>query len=321
MKKLFDTVFGGIFAIAGILFFTVIGATIGGLVGEFTWGDHISPPLSGFVLGGIVGFAPPFYNFIVAPVQKRQQERRSAAQSRIRKRNDNAAAEVARMQNLATNIVANAGAAVRDFGSLPPLLINSKESASRAVSCYKDGAFSPFWSAIEQAYSSLGDYRSAAVRIEEAAQKHSTLIATYIRAGGNPTSISEFPVRVDSSTVTTTLIAASEDLGRMVYEAQKHPTFAQIWEQRRTTAAVVAGFANLEHAVNGMRAALTSAMYSLGESLNNSHSRVEFALSGMSSNLELASSQQAGAMQQLMNQASQIREQIYYQTWGHYPLL
>ena len=52
-------------------------------------------------------------------------------------------------------------------------------------------------------------------------------------------------------------------LGETVYKAQKDQHFSVIWEQRRTTAAVIMGFRNLDEAVGGMSKVLARSVRDL----------------------------------------------------------
>lgn len=63
-----------------------------------------------------------------------------------------------------------------------------------------------------------------------------------------------------------------------MYEAQRDPVFAQIREQRRTTAAVVAGFASLDHAVGRMGGAIAASVSDLAGTLEHAESTVSAAV-------------------------------------------
>ncbi len=58
-----------------------------------------------------------------------------------------------------------ARSAVEDLDRMPDLLSSAAASYSRARETFADGAFSPFWSAIESSFRDLGQYLAAADRI------------------------------------------------------------------------------------------------------------------------------------------------------------
>ena len=218
-------------------------------------------------------------------------------------------------------IVNNSLTALENFQHLPHYISATGKCAESATVRYKDGAFSPFWSDIEQAYANLADYRSAVVDIGKAADKHSKLVMKMLNAGGDSRPYAHFPVEFDQEKLRKPLLEASEDLEKMVYEAQKHPVFAQIWEQRRTTSAVIAGFANLEIAVRDMSEALSDAIDYLAQEFVSSSSIVEqmFLLETKhSAGLLEANHQQTMALKEISDKVSQVNAEVYYQNWGHY---
>ncbi|MGB5040125.1 MAG: hypothetical protein WBO67_04175, partial [Nitrospira sp.] len=114
---------------------------------------------------------------------------------------------------------------------------------------------------------------------------HADEVARLAELGGNAGALAVFPVRIDQQRNQDLIDSATRSLSDMVYQAQKLPTFAQIWEQRRTTAAVVAGFSNLETAVSRLGSSLSGSIRSLSESLSASSSRVDASVKQMSGSL------------------------------------
>lgn len=304
---------------AGILVAGSIGALAGGYIQQSQTGTN--PPMLGITAGALVATSPLLYMWVVVPLRNRRRAQLAEQDARERARIQSIQEANNRRRQLADGIVSNARLAIDRFEAMPGHLRTADAWTLRAVECYQDKAFSPFWSAVESAYSSLADYRRAVDTINECATTHPDKVAALAAAGGDPTAIAEFPVALDLDRVNRTLEQATTQLGRMVYQAQKHPTFAQIWEQRRTTAAVIAGFANLESAVNNMGSALIASVHSLGDSLTRSSGRVESTLKGMSAGLSTVQQEQAYAMQELSRKAGNIRSELYHQNWGHYPLL
>ena len=208
---------------------------------------------------------------------------------------------------------------------LPGWLAAADDSARLAVEHYQDGAFSPFWSDIEQAYRFLAEYRDSVIAISQAAGRHAALVEDMLREGGDPGPYSRFPVTLDDNRIKGALNDATQDLESMTYEAQKDPVFAQIWEQRRLTSAVVSGFANLETAVRDMKRAVVESIESMERNIIDSNIRVEQAIEMAKSDISLhlldASKEQAESMQRLIGKVGEVEREVYRQNWGHYSIL
>lgn len=230
-----------------------------------------------------------------------------------------------RLVRIAQSITNNSELAIDAMRRLPDLLAAADNNARLAVTHYQDGAFSPFWSDIEQAYRFLAEYRDSVIAISQAADRHAALVEDMLREGGDPSPYSYFPVTLDENRIKNILNDATRDLGSMTYEAQKDPVFAQIWEQRRLTSAVVSGFANLETAVRDMGWAVVESIESMGRNIIDSNVRVERAIETAKSDISLhlldASKEQSESMQRLIGKVGEVEREIYRQNWGHYSLL
>lgn len=77
-----------------------------------------------------------------------------------------------------------------------------------------------------------------------------------------------FPVQLNQVAAVGAAQPLLFGLDAITYEAQRNVVFAQIWEQRRTTAAVVQGFANLEAAVNQLATTIRASSASLAHALS-----------------------------------------------------
>ncbi|GAA4353214.1 hypothetical protein [Microbacterium rhizosphaerae] len=177
---------------------------------------------------------------------------------------DRAAEDAAkhRAKRLAAEVDERSERAVELFESLPKWLDNSASWVADARKHFAAGAFSPFWSSIENAYAALGAYNGNVRAIENLATRYRADVTELHRLESRVFPAA-FPIDLDDVRATAAAEEAARQLGGVVYEAQRHPVFAQIWEQRRTTAAVSAGFANLEDAVNRMSLSLQSSVAGL----------------------------------------------------------
>ena len=276
---------------------------------------------------------------------RRQRERRAQAER------DRIAAETARQQaaaakqraiqdradrraNLASSLLTNANSAVSSMEQMPRILARAQARLKKAQAFYADGAFSPFWSAIEESYAALEQYISAADAIRDSASKHATLVKQIVALGGDPKGITDFPIRLDEAGLRSSYSETLQALDAQVLTAQKQVAFAQIWEQRRTTAAVIQGFANLEQAVSRMNSRLDASMRSLGGAIERSRDDVTSSLQILQTTLAApapvaapavapvaASNDQVAQMRQLVSHADSIRRELFLQGHGRYPFV
>ena len=261
--------------------------------------------------------------------QKEAELRERQAREKVEKARELAARKSRekreRLARIAQYITNNSESAIESMQCLPGWLAAADDSARLAVEHYQDGAFSPFWSDIEQAYRFLAEYRDSVIAISQAAGRHAALVEDMLREGGDPGPYSRFPVTLDDNRIKGALNDATQDLESMTYEAQKDPVFAQIWEQRRLTSAVVSGFANLETAVRDMKRAVVESIESMERNIIDSNIRVEQAIEMAKSDISLhlldASKEQAESMQRLIGKVGEVEREVYRQNWGHYSIL
>lgn len=311
---------------ATVLWYAAVVTWYAGLVGGFVgifwlWGNGDTPFFKAAGEGAGVAAAAALACWALWAGADASKQRRAAEESARARQAADAKALAEQRAEGRRQILANATRAVEQLEALPRHMTAAKANTERAAACFADGAFSPFWSAIEAAYGDLGQYAQAVQTIDSLAKSHAGLVSHLVRTGGNPGALAEFPVHLERSRVEKQLADATQDLSRRVYEAQKVPVFAQIWEQRRTTAAVIAGFANLEQAVNRMGATITSSLSSMEASLVQSGREVHAQLDRMASSGEAASHQQVAALSALNARAERIHNEVYRQNWGVYPVL
>lgn len=153
--------------------------------------------------------------------------------------------------------------AMRLLEFLPREFPQAVEALKESRGHHVNGAFSPFWSSIERAYIHLGNLNAALAQILDHAETHSRTLRSLDPASKNYDELSFFPTGIDLLGLKAAVLKVEQEISDLVYEAQKEPVYAQIWEQRRTTAAVVTGFANLESAVYEMRGSLTRSIVDL----------------------------------------------------------
>jgi len=182
--------------------------------------------------------------------------------------------------NQLSNVAQNSSDSAREYSRLPQLLGHIHESFKSAEGHFDEKAYSPFWSSIERAYGGLAEYYANLLKLKGLAARHGELCSAFRRTYGTNGDLEQFPLSQDSvEAASSAADAAARKLGELVYRAQKITSFAIIWEQRRTTAAVVAGFGSLEQAVSTMSGRLNGAIASLAMSVEDL-SKVNLATNG-----------------------------------------
>ncbi|SHT79112.1 Uncharacterised protein [Mycobacteroides abscessus subsp. abscessus] len=140
--------------------------------------------------------------------------------------------------------------------SIPALLQSVGANLNVADQEFQRGAFSPFWAAIEEATMHLG-------AIAEGLQKFEVLIAQHKEASAAVAArfnqqTPRFPVVLRDIYTVEDAQGLSQRMDTLVARAQTNYQFASIFEQRRTSAILIAGFQNLGSAISGMTARITS---------------------------------------------------------------
>lgn len=208
----------------------------------------------------------------IKEIERSEEQQRQAALDARKERKTKE--ERQKRERCLTKIHEACDGSVDAFEMLPADLKNAYDWLQAAQQHFGNNAYSPFWQAIENAYSTLGYFRMRIDYIETQARQYSIAVQEYRTAGGSD-HVPSFPVKMDM----TNAARASESIVRVangvVYRAQCEPVFAQIWEQRRTTAAVVLGFANLEQAVAGMDNSVNASVNLLASTLNDIPGDVE----------------------------------------------
>lgn len=312
-------VFGGY---VGIMFGAFIGQTSGS-------GD---PPVGSSFLGGAIGsliLTALIHRLIIEHNKAKKPAKDKAYQeARIRQDREYAerrAREEAQRQakawrELRDFFPVNARQAVETFQRLPKIIASVRFHRNESVKHFKAGAFSPFWSEIERAFSDLGTYRETVILIETMACKHTDALREYSNKHRKDPSPAPFPIDLSAAAATSIGQQATADLQKIVYRAQQEPVFAQIWEQRRTTKVLINGFANLENAVDGLRygledctsrlqAAIETNAGQISRSLSSSTNRVNSTLNELSD----SNSQAIGSLEREMTASTWYLKQAWKQ--------
>lgn len=205
-------------------------------------------------------------------VERRRRQRQAALENRQKEE-----AHKQRQAQLAQSLEH----AVSQSRSLLPMLTTSLAQASQRLTQakqeYADGAFAPFWVAIEKTSAALEAYSVAIATIEKNALDYRELKAEF---GGNPPSLHVVTAYPDPTRIVNQMKA-------LVLKARRDFQFAAIYDQRRTDALLQVGLMRLASALDGLGTRFANAIGNLG-------GRVEGAVDqGFEAQVEAASRQEA----------------------------
>lgn len=308
MKQFFDGV--------AKIFWTIVGAFFAGgaamillsliaLVVSFSGGDGRAVQTEATMIGAfVVGAAVVL---IAAIVHSISEANRRAVEEAKRGREE-IVASARNRKELVERIIAESRVATNQFSWMPVRLQGAAQQTAQARATFRDGAFSPFWSAIESAYTELAHYRALADSIGSRAVTHAALVR---QLGTTDLEFTTFPVTLDVAQVQQQHRLILAQLDAIVYEAQKQPTFAMIWEQRRTTAAVIEGFRNLEDAVQSMGDRVTSSIAHLSSQLHASSVSIASEIGAQNAAQSSANADQLAELRGIRREADDIREHLY----------
>lgn len=147
---------------------------------------------------------------------------------------------------------------------LPSVIAQAEAALDNAEFEFGEGAFVPFWDAVEKAVASLDSYDNGIKTITSNAQR----IPEEIKKLDNHP-------RIDLSTLawpeaTPTIMR----MRQIVRQAQKNIDFTTVYQQRRTNGILVAGFANLGSAIEDMGTRIQGSINVLTQTVDSSMSAI-----------------------------------------------
>lgn len=207
-----------------------------------------------------------------AAEEARIREQKVAEEARIRKHKEDQYMYKKEMIVLGDNSIAL-------FESMPEHLKLAEEYLNQAEFEFSDGAFAPFWDAIEKTAKTLGRFDEAVRKIKNNASQYTDLIRNYENLPP------QFPLARKSVEKLSVGTATAERMKEIVRTAQRNFQFATIYEQRKTNQILVAGFTNLAQAldlmtwqitdsVGNLAGSVDSMALALSKSMNAIHSRL-----------------------------------------------
>ncbi len=149
-------------------------------------------------------------------------------------------------QAMLATLDANRAASLAEFEALPGYLETAESLIARAEAEFNDGAFAPFWDAIELAARKIGRFDEGMRTITS----NSIGYADTSRAYESPSP--QFPIALISVRGMAAANVTTDRMKSLVRTAQRNFQFAMIYEQRKTNQLLMAGFTNLAQALDGM---------------------------------------------------------------------
>ena len=175
--------------------------------------------------------------------EKEKEEReKQEREARIEREKQEAKAIIARKIKSEQRVVGLVNSSTATSKMLIDRVATAKSAIDSAERNYADGAFDPFWDDVESAVTSLALFNAGVKQITEYSEKYKM----EIQALGSVPAVFDWDKAVDIPDAK--LIA--DRLREIVRTAQKDPTFAMIYEQRKTNQLLSIGFANLAQALN-----------------------------------------------------------------------
>jgi len=233
----------------------------------------------------------------------REREAQAAREAeRLRQQAAREAEHLRQQQECRRGIDTVAEQSIAVFESLPSHLDAAENWLDDAEVDFAEGAFSPFWDSIENAARSLARFDEGIRHIKANSSRYTELIEKY---DGRPPS---FPVtresvgRFDVGKVTANRMKA------IVRSAQRNFQFAVIYEQRKTSQILVAGFTNLAQALEQMTWQITDSVDRLASSIDTMTSTLDASLLAINSRvgdaIQDASEQHRELLDHLKEEAS-----------------
>ncbi len=149
-----------------------------------------------------------------------------------------------------------------EIRSLPRLLVSADEGVTEATQYLGERAFSPFWDAVESVAATLVEFEGAVSRIN-ARQREFVQVA---RQGDVTRTV---PIRSELVEGLQVSQRIAGDLREIAGKAQRDFEFSSIFEQRRTSKALVSGFRTVSEAMSTIGDRITNSISDLAVEVNS----------------------------------------------------
>ncbi|WP_156431654.1 hypothetical protein [Mycobacterium sp. GA-1199] len=211
--------------------------------------------------------------------QKADAERQKQAaqqQQQERERQEKLRRHATEQQSLAARLQEKNNLAVDQFRLLPEFLSSAHRYLDSAEEEFRETAYVPFWTAIENATTELGEFIDSVNLINNIAAEYAILASRY----EGP--VDPFAVSLDATAKLHVSQGVSQRISQITRPAHKDPEFAKTFLLMRGNSIMVAGFANLGQALGRMTESLTSALAEVKSSIG----QVSAQMSGVATSLD-----------------------------------
>jgi hypothetical protein len=149
------------------------------------------------------------------------------------------------------------------FEAAPLHLQSAEGDLDQAEADFSEGVFAPFWDSVERAATFLGHFDECVRQIHDGASHYEGLMKVY------DTYPPRFPLSSEAIARLSTASGTAERMRHIVRTAQKNYQFATIFEQRKTTQVLIAGFTSLGQALDEMTQRIATSLNNLATSVDN----------------------------------------------------
>jgi len=155
---------------------------------------------------------------------------------------------------------------------LTEIKLQAEQSVSSAEALFAEGAFTPFWDTVDQTVGILKSFDRGVGNVSDLSSRYYGLLE------GREHTFPPFPITRDSIPTTDPVF---EQLKAIIARAHRDYQFSQIYEQRKTTSAVMVGFDSLNHAISHLRAGILRSLDDLKDSVETGLDGVRGGISSL----------------------------------------
>lgn len=224
--------------------------------------EMIGRPLQddGGWLGGILGIAFLIVSGVAGSLLSDRKKSYKLSELKIAKTKEAMDRKQKEAESLASHLnrIHESSLQAREY--LSTILASASRHLQVARQEYKDNAFDPFWTPVEHAAESLGEFDRYVRDLSEKANEY------YSKLSGRAHTFPVFPIRVESLPDPNPVL---EEFRRVVRMGQTNFHFANIWEHRKTREVLISGFRTLGEAVNNLSSVVQTEIANLGNTLHS----------------------------------------------------
>lgn len=196
--------------------------------------------------------------------KEEDEERRLGGEEAKRRRDQNALDDaIAFQKQLYENLERFSDDALTQANAIPRHLEAAEKHLDEAKVDFEDGALSPFWDSIEDAINEIGYSNNCIINIDYAMSQHAKIKQ---EAGIQSAS---FPLKHSLVSQFGVTRSTTDRLNKMVRTAQCSPDFAKIYETKRQSQILIAGFSGLGLALRGISEQIETSIEKLGDRIED----------------------------------------------------